>query len=146
MKKSRNRQKQHAVGYGKPPIHTQFQKGKSGNRRGRPKTKKSVPMLILDEWNRKIVITENGVRRKISKGEAIAKQLANRAAAGDQSATRILMNIMRHCGSLEKSTIQKTIVIRANLPALPPHGRTPENWNDRKEIIIEEPVAPGTWL
>jgi Family of unknown function (DUF5681) len=29
--------KEYAIGYGKPPVHTRFAKGQSGNPKGRPK-------------------------------------------------------------------------------------------------------------
>ena len=36
----------HEVGYGKPPRHSQFIKGQSGNRRGRPAGAKNLKTLL----------------------------------------------------------------------------------------------------
>jgi hypothetical protein len=83
------------VGYGRPPKHTQFAKGKSGNPKGRPKGSKNFSTLLHDELNVKIPITENGKRRKITKQEAMVKQLANKGAAGDLKAIPIVMNDIR---------------------------------------------------
>ena len=71
------------VGYGKPPRHTQFQKGRSGNPRGMPKGSQNAARLarrILDE---KIVVRENGKRIAITRREAMLKQLANKGLLGD---------------------------------------------------------------
>jgi hypothetical protein len=81
------------VGYKKPPKHSQFKKGQSGNPRGRPRGAKNAVNLIEEALDKKIVVTENGRRRKISKAEAMATQLANRAAQGDYKATQ---TVLRH--------------------------------------------------
>ncbi len=81
------------VGYGKPPQHTRFRKGQSGNPKGRPKAVLSLPRLARRILNEKIVIKENGERRTITKFEAALKQLANKAASGDAAAIRDVLKL-----------------------------------------------------
>jgi hypothetical protein len=71
------------VGYRRPPKHSQFAKGRTGNPNGRPKGVRNFATVIEAELNTKIPITENGKRKSISKREAVAKQLVNKAASGD---------------------------------------------------------------
>ena len=84
------------VGYGKPPRHTRFQKGRSGNPRGRPPGAKNFKTLLSDALNEPVVVTENGGRRKITKREAIIKQLVNQSATADWRAIKILLDLLRH--------------------------------------------------
>jgi Family of unknown function (DUF5681) len=83
------------VGYGRPPKHTQFAKGRSGNPNGRPKGSKNFGLVIEEELNTKIPINENGKRKSITKRQAVAKQLVNKAASGDSKAIPILLNEAR---------------------------------------------------
>src|SRR5215469_1268654 len=83
------------VGYGKPPRHTRFKKGQSGNPRGRPRGSKNLKTLLNDALNEPVVITEEGGRRKITKREAIVTQLVNRSATADLRALKILLDILR---------------------------------------------------
>src|SRR5947209_2534419 len=70
------------VGYGKPPQHTRWRKGQSGNPEGgrRSPTKRAPLVHAFDE---KVTIIEDGRRRKVTKLEAALRQLANRAARGE---------------------------------------------------------------
>jgi hypothetical protein len=83
------------VGYGKPPRHTQFAKGKSGNPKGRGKGVRNFATEIQEELNARVPITENGIRKKITKRKAVAKQLVNKAAAGDPKSIPVLLNEAR---------------------------------------------------
>jgi hypothetical protein len=83
------------VGYGKPPRHSRFVKGRCGNPRGRPRGAKSFSALLSDKLNEPVTVAENGGRRKISKREAIVTQLVNRSAAADFRAIKILLGIVR---------------------------------------------------
>ena len=85
----------HQVGYGKPPHHTRFVKGQSGNPRGRPPSAKNMKTLLNKALNERVVVTENGGRRKISKREAIVTQLVNGSAKGDLKAIQILLAMLR---------------------------------------------------
>ena len=79
------------VGRGKPPQKTQFKKGQSGNPKGHPKGSKNFKSTINTELNRKVAVNEEGRRKRITKREAIAKQLVDKAAAGDPKAIPVLM-------------------------------------------------------
>jgi len=83
------------VGYGKPPRHTRFQKGRSGNPAGRPRGKKNLATLLSDALDQKIIVVENGRRKKISKREAIVTQLVNKSASADLKATQIVLAMLR---------------------------------------------------
>ena len=82
------------VGYGKPPVATRFQKGVSGNPKGRPKGRRNTAAVLLAAMYETIVVTEAGRRRRITKIEAVAKQLANKAAGGDRHAMRLALELM----------------------------------------------------
>jgi len=90
-------QPEHAyeVGYGKPPLATRFRPGQSGNPQGRPRGAKSVATSVDEALNERVSVTENGKRRKITKRQAMFKQLANRAAQGDHKATQLLLGYLQ---------------------------------------------------
>jgi len=78
------------IGFGKPPKHSRFRKGLSGNPKGRPKGKRNLATVLERTLQEKVVIEENGARRTVTKLEAAIKQLVNKAAAGDLAALRQL--------------------------------------------------------
>lgn len=82
------------VGYGKPPRKTQFQKGRSGNPKGRPKGTLNVATVLERTLREPVVINENGQRKTITKLQAAVKQLVNKAASGDSAALRQLMALV----------------------------------------------------
>jgi len=71
------------VGYGKPPRHTQFKKGQSGNPRGRPSGSKNLKTLVREALKEPFIVSEDGRHRKITKRQAIVTQLVDRSATGD---------------------------------------------------------------
>jgi hypothetical protein len=83
----------YAIGYGKPPVHSRFSKGRSGNPGGRPKGRKNLATALEKELQTRVTITENGRRRTITKLEATVKHLVNKAATGDQRAMVFLLNL-----------------------------------------------------
>ena len=93
------------VGYGKPPLHTRFKKGQSGNPRGRPPGAKNLSTLLNEALNEPVVITENGGRKKVSKRQASLKQLVNEAAKGNWRALKLLVDILQ---DIERRTEPQT--------------------------------------
>ena len=81
------------VGYGKPPRHTRFKKGQSGN--PRPPGAKNLATLLTEALNERVIVAENEGRRKITKREAIITQLVNRSAKADLRAIKILLDIIQ---------------------------------------------------
>ena len=99
------KQRDYEVGYGKPPRSTRFKKGQSGNPRGRPSGSKNLATLLSEALNEPVIVTENGRRRKISKREAIIKQLVNQSANGDWRAAKFLLDIVQ---DIERRTEPET--------------------------------------
>jgi hypothetical protein len=91
--KASENKRDYEVGRGKPPVHSRFKKGQSGNPRGpRPKNLAALLVAALDE---PMVATIDGERRKITKREAVAKQLVNKSAGADLRATRMLIDTLK---------------------------------------------------
>src|SRR6201996_2317836 len=82
------------IGFGKPPRHTQFKKGQSGNPKGRPKGSRNLTTLLSEALNERVVVTENGGRRRITMRQAIIKQLVKRSATADLRAIKILLDLV----------------------------------------------------
>jgi hypothetical protein len=97
------------VGPGRPPLHTRFEKGQSGNPGGRQA--KSLPALLSDALNETVSVTIDGRRRTITKREAIVTQMVDRSVSADLRATKMLIDMM------------KDVEHKAGHPAPPPGPR-----------------------
>ena len=117
-----------AANYRKPPEHTRFKKGQSGNPRGRPA--KNLPALLAAALNEKVTVTENGKRRQVTKREAVIAQLVNKSASAELRATKMLIDMLRDIekradpapaeknpfGPTDKEVVQQLIAtLRGNL-------------------------------
>ena len=85
------RSSEYQIGYGRPPQHTRFRKGQSGNPKDRLKGSRALASIWLRAMNEKVTINENGQRRRITKQEAAVKQPANKAASGDKRAIQDML-------------------------------------------------------
>src|SRR5215472_2324138 len=63
--------------------------------RGRPSGSKNLSTLLSEALNEPVIVTENGRRRKVSKQQAIIKQLVNQSTNGDWRAFKLLLDIER---------------------------------------------------
>jgi hypothetical protein len=79
--------------YRKPPLHTRFKKGQSGNPRGRPK--KNLAALLVAALNEKVTATVDGKRKQVTKKEAVITQLVNKSASAELRATKMLIEMIR---------------------------------------------------
>ncbi len=79
------------VGYCNPPKHSRFKPGQSGNARGRPRKNRSIEAMIKRELDSTVVLKEGGREIRMSKREALIKQLVNRAISGDQKPMQLVL-------------------------------------------------------
>jgi hypothetical protein len=81
------------IGYRKPPVGRPFQKGQSGNPRG-PR-RKTLATLLIAALNEPVYTVIDGHRRKITKREAIIKQMVDKSAEADLRATKMLFDMLK---------------------------------------------------
>jgi Family of unknown function (DUF5681) len=85
---------EYRVGYGKPPKHTRWRKGQSGNPRqkrlpsNRPETMADIIDRLLNEPLRVVL---QGAPSKMSALEAIVQNLSQKALSGNGKALRVLL-------------------------------------------------------
>ena len=91
----RDRDGDYEIGYGKPPHHSRFVKGQSGNPRGRPPGAKNFTTLLNEALDEPVPVTDHGGRRQLSKRRAIITQLVNQSAKANLRAIKILLDFVR---------------------------------------------------
>ncbi len=82
------------VGFGKPPVHSRFRKGCSGNSKGRPKGTKNLRTDLIEVLQERITVTEGGRKVRMSKQRAIVMTLVAKTLKGDPRITTTLVNTM----------------------------------------------------
>jgi hypothetical protein len=97
------------VGYAKPPKHTRFTKGRSGNPKGRPTGSKNLATMMIEELTQPVPIVENGKRTKIPKIRAAVRQAVNRAMVGDFKALQQIVIMLRSHDALKRVATTKPI-------------------------------------
>ena len=79
--------KSYKVGRGRPPLHSRYKPGQSGNPGGRPKGVRNLRTLIAEEFTREVTAKEGGrpvkrpavaVLTRVMIGKAIQSEFQNR--------------------------------------------------------------------
>ena len=95
------------VGYGKPPVHTRFKPGQSGNPLGRPKGARSrephlpepneerLKRIILEEAYRPLTVRDGDRYGKIPTIRAILRSVALKAAQGNQRSQQMFTDLVQ---------------------------------------------------
>jgi Family of unknown function (DUF5681) len=84
----------HRVGYRRPPVHSRFQKGQSGNPRGRPK---KVPDFMEDAaevFGGAVTGQAKGKPITLPMVQAMFRTLCRQALKGDNGALRRVVELM----------------------------------------------------
>ena len=96
------------VGFARPPKHSQFKPGQSGNPKGRPKGTKNLRTDLAEELAEKVTVTEGGQQLVISKQRAMLKSLMARSIKGDTAAARALINLII---GIEQADAERSVVV-----------------------------------
>ena len=86
------------VGYGRPPRHSRFKPGQSGNPKGRAKQSRNLRTIVQQVFNEHMQIREGGRLRRMPAIEALVRTTLARAFKGDPKAVASLIGIMRQSG------------------------------------------------
>jgi hypothetical protein len=87
------------VGYGRPPQHTRFQKGRSGNPAGRPRRRSRETVDVAALLNEPVAIEHKGQSRSMTPYEVGLRQLVRRALSdGNVRASLKLFDLFQHHG------------------------------------------------
>ena len=83
MSRDRKPEGSYEVGYGKPPTHTRFKPGQSGNPKGRRKGVRNLKSVLEEELFRPVAISEGSKRRNVSVLTLVIRQSLAKAAKCD---------------------------------------------------------------
>jgi hypothetical protein len=94
------------VGYGKPPKHTRFKPGQSGNPKGRKPGSKNVMTLLEQTLFDTVKVRENGKVRRVPAIQACLLNLRNQAIKGESKALDryIRLACLHHSAQPESSS------------------------------------------
>ena len=82
------------VGPGRPPAASRFRKGESGNRKGRPRARSSVPSAFDIVMDRTLTVMQNGKPREVTVEEALQHRTYQNAIAGNRAAQREVLKMI----------------------------------------------------
>jgi hypothetical protein len=104
----------YTVGYCRPPMHSRFKPGQSGNRKGRPRGRKNMRTILDNVLQQPVTIHEGGKPRTVTKKEALLLKWVHAALANDPKAAAVVFPLLRATGHFDED------VTAADAQLLPP--------------------------
>lgn len=83
----------YVVGYCKPPKHSQFKPGQSGNSRGRPKGARGLKTIVRELMTAKVAVRTATGARKMTRIEAVLQKTNELAMKGNPRAQAELIKL-----------------------------------------------------
>ena len=107
-KKKALAQDSNPVGYGRPPVHSRFRKGQSGNPTGKRRHNEAerVEALIRQEVYRLLTVREGDTVTKMPALQAVIRSQIACAAKGNVTAQRALLKLVQNIEDARSTTGQ----------------------------------------
>jgi hypothetical protein len=123
--------KEYEIGFGRPPKHSQFKKGQSGNPKGRPKEPATFLASLNNELSKDVKVMIDGQERKITGLSAVSKKYKNMILSGDYKYMKLF---------LDKNAKEVDIgpyIYPQDVPEIFPEGPTPFPTKPQREAVQE---------
>lgn len=112
----------YGVGFRKPPKHSQFRKGQSGNPKGRPKGSRNFKTDARDMLKAPVPVKENGRTRTVSTQMGALLRLREKALSGDTRALNRLLDLARTYNDDEMAEAAAAALAPSDQAILDGHG------------------------
>ena len=97
-----SKSKEYEVGYGRPPQHSRFKPGQSGNPKGRPRQRRNLRSVLDQHLQQTIEVTVNGRPCRMKRIDALVRTTVDRALKNDPKAISALIIMMRQTGAMNE--------------------------------------------
>lgn len=95
---SSDKEAPYQIGYGKPPEHSRFKPGQSGNPKGKRNGQKGYRSIVRDVLNEKVTVRTARGSKKMTKLEALVQTNVNKGLNGDAKSADLVLKIAREVG------------------------------------------------
>ena len=141
--RKRSKTPNYAVGYRRPPKATQFEKGVSGNPKGRPKGSRTVGAVLQDILRQKIAVTENGRTRRLPALEVILRRLANDAIRSEPRALKLLLALYDRYGESPETDLRLDEILAEDREILSNFLTKPTGASEAKALSSKRSTRNG---
>jgi hypothetical protein len=100
----------YAVGYCRPPLHSRFKPGQSGNPSGRARGSQNLKTMFDKILREEISLREGDITKKITKAEAIVRGLVIAAMKGDTRSQMTLFRLAEQTGQFKEDAESPTTI------------------------------------